>query len=155
LTEQAVDMPGLSAWLRRGDAAADPSGVGRFIRRQGVDALGRTGSDVAGIFVSGGRRATIAALRTADRADDLTVFRRVARTFGAEADGYITLLGRRLGMMYRTWGLSLPMVAKLLALGSLLSAAGALLTAALSHSAALKLGKILGLRWLARWLAAS
>ena len=38
-----------------------------------------------------------ALIRTAETAEDLTVFRRVARTFGAESDGYITLLGRRSG----------------------------------------------------------
>ena len=93
-------------------------------------------------------------LGTAETTEDLTVFRRIARTVGAEADGYITVLGRRTGMMYRTWRLTMPLAVKLLTLGSLLSAAGALLAAALSHSAALKLGRVLGLRWLARALAA-
>lgn len=152
LTEQAVDTPGLTAWLRRSNAD-EAAGAARFVRRQGVEAIGRAGGDVAGIFASGGRRATAAALRTADTVEDLTVFRRIARTFGAEADGYITLVGRRTGMMYRTWRLTAPLAVKLLALGSLLSMAGVLLAASLSHAAGSRLVRIVGLRWLARMLA--
>jgi len=128
---------------------------GLATRLRGLDgaALRTAGGDVAGIFASGGRRATAAALRTAETAEDLTVFRRIARTFGAEADGYITILGRRTGMMYRTWRLTMPLAVKLLALGSLLSMAGALLAASLSHAATSRLARILGLRWLARTLA--
>lgn len=152
LTEQAVDTPGLTAWLRRSNAD-EAAGVGRFVRRQGVEAVGRAGGDVAGIFAAGGRRATAAALRTADTVEDLTVFRRIAKTFGAEADGYITLVGRRTGMMYRTWRLTAPLAVKLLALGSLLSVAAALLAASLSHAAGSRLARIVGLRWLAKMLA--
>lgn len=151
LTEQAVDTPGLTAWLRRSNDEA--AGAARFVRRQGVEAIGRAGGDVAGIFASGGRRATAAALRTADTVEELTVFRRIARTFGAEADGYITLVGRRTGMTYRTWRLTAPLAVKLLALGSLLSMAGALLAASLSHAAGSRLARIVGLRWLARLLS--
>lgn len=141
-------------------AATDPLKAALRLRRaepalatrlRGMDgaALRTAGSDVAGIFASGGRRATAAALRTAETAEDLTVFRRVARTFGAESDGYITLLGRRSGMMYRTWRLTAPLALKLLALGSLVSMAGALLAASLWHAAGSRLARIVGLRWLA------
>jgi hypothetical protein len=124
-------------------------------RLRGLDgtALRSAGGDVAGIFASGGHRATMAALRSAETAEDLSVFRRVARTFGAEADGYITVLGRRGGMMFRTWRLTLPLAVKLLALGSLLSLAGALLAAGMSQGAASRLARIVGLRWLARALS--
>ena len=77
----------------------------------------------------------------------------VARTFGAEADSYITVLGRRTGMMYRTWRLTMPLAAKLLALGSLLAMTGAILAAALSHGAASRLARIVGLRALAALLS--
>jgi hypothetical protein len=56
-------------------------------------------------------------------------------------------------MMFRTWRLTLPLAVKLLALGSLLSMAGALLATAFSHGAASRLARILGLRWLARALS--
>lgn len=145
-------------------AATDPLKAALRMRRakpalatrlRGLDgaALRTAGADVAGIFASGGRRATAAALRTAETAEDLTVFRRVARTFGAESDGYITLLGRRSGAMYRTWRLTAPLALKLVALGSLLSMAGALLVASLSHAAGSRLARIVGLRWLARALS--
>jgi hypothetical protein len=126
-------------------------------RLRGLDgpSLRRAAGDVAGMLASGGRRTTVAALRSAETAEDLTVFRRMARTFGAEADGYITVLGRRSGMMFRTWRLTLPLAVKLLALGSLLSMAGALLAAAFSQDAASRLARIAGLRLLARALSSA
>jgi hypothetical protein len=145
-------------------AATDPLKAALRLRRanpkllarlRGLDgaALRGTGGDVAGILPSGGRRTTVTALRAAETAEDLTVFRRIARVFGAEADGYIAVLGRRTGMMYRTWRLTAPLAIKLLALGSLLSMAGALLAAALSQAATGRLARIVGLRWLAAALS--
>ncbi|HMR30299.1 MAG TPA: hypothetical protein PKA13_05020 [Geminicoccaceae bacterium] len=145
-------------------AATDPLKAALRMRRakpalvtrlRGLDgpALRAAGSDIAGIMASGGRRATATALRTAETAEDLTVFRRIARIFGAESDGYITLVGRRTGTMYRSWRLTAPLALKLLALGSLVSMAGALLMASLWHATGSRLARIVGLRWLARALS--
>lgn len=152
LVAGAVDLPGLKAWLRRGGYATEPTALAGFVRRQGVAELGRVGGDLGEIWLKGGRRATVAALRTAEHADDLALYRRVATTFGEQAETYLTVLGRRTRGLFRTSRLTAPLLAKALALGSLLSAAGALLLAALSQSAAIRMAKTLGLRWLARAL---
>lgn len=109
LLGEAVDAGGFLAAARRLDQKA----MQAAIRPAELRPLVAAGEDLWAIAETGGRRDRMLAARSADRLDELPLFRRVALRFGEDSAGIFATLGRRLVEAFRIYRLSEALVGDL------------------------------------------
>lgn len=149
LVSETVDLGAAKAMLRRPTSEA----AAKVIRRQGLGALRHTADQAGTIYRAGGRRALIMALRHADNVDELSLFARVSRVMGKQADEVIEIAGKRLKTAFRVSKVSTRAATFTVGWASALAAAVIGLLTSLSEVVARRIGTGVALRCLAAYLA--
>ena len=92
ITTSTVDLPAFKQAARNLDVS--PDFAGRFVRRQGIDELGRVSTDLYDIGQAASTGTALAVLKHADTLADLPFYKRIAKGFGESAEAVIGVLGK-------------------------------------------------------------
>lgn len=149
LVGETVDLGAAKAMLRSPTSEA----AAKVIRRQGVGALRHAADQAHTIYRAGGSRALVMTLRHADNLDELSLFARVARVMGKQADEVIEIVGKGLKTAFRVSKVSTR--AATFVTGWAVALAGAVigLLTSLSEVVARRIGTGVALHCLAGYLA--
>lgn len=146
---ETVDMEVARSMVRNPTAEA----AAKVVRRSGMNELRRTAVHAGTIYENGGGKALTMALRHADSVDDLSLFARVSRSMGKQADEVIEVAGKRLKTAFRAHKVTLRTGAIITGWATALVGAVIGLLSALSETIARRLGTQHVLAWLAAHLA--
>lgn len=149
LVGETVDLGAAKAMLRRPTSEA----AAKVIRRQELGALRHAADQAGTIYRAGGGRTLVMALRHADNVDELSLFARVSRVMGKQADEVIEIAGKRLKTAFRVSKVSTR--AATFTVGWAAALAGAVIgvLTSLSEVVARRIGTGVALRALAAYLA--
>lgn len=146
---ETVDLGAARTVLRNPSAES----AAKLIRRQGMGELGRAASHAGTIYSAGGGRALVMALRHADNVDELSLFARLSRSLGKQADEVIEIAGKHLKVVFRAHKVTLRTAAAVTGWTTALAAALLALLTSLSEAVARRIGTHQLLAWLAATLA--
>lgn len=149
LVGDTVDLGAAKAMLRNPTSEA----AAKVIRRQGLGALRHAADQAGTIYRAGGRRALVMALRHADNVDELSLFARLSRVMGKQADEVIEIAGKRLKTAFRVSKVSTRAATFTVGWAAALAAAVIGLLTSLSEVVARRIGTGVALRCLAAYLA--
>lgn len=101
ITNSTVDLPAFKQAARNLDIT--PDFAVRFVRRQGIDELGRVSTDLYDIGQAASTGTAIAVLKHADTLADLPFYKRIAKGFGESAEAVIGVLGKNTKRAFRVF----------------------------------------------------
>lgn len=133
---ETVDMGAAKAMLRSPSAES----AAKIIRRQNMGELQRAATHAGTIYGAGGSRALVMALRHADSVEELSLFARLARTMGKQADEVMEIAGKRLKVAFRAHKVTQRTAAMVTGWATALVAAVLALATSLSTAAARRIG---------------
>jgi len=149
LVASVVDKDAAKAMVR----SPSPAAAARVMRREGLPELRRMATHVGTIYDTGGGRAVLMALRHADNAEEITLFARVSRVMGKQADEVIEIAGKRLKTVFRASKLSTRAATAITGWAAALIGAIIGLATSLSEMIARRIGAGIVLRHFAAYLA--
>jgi hypothetical protein len=149
LVAETVDWGAAKTMVR----SPSPAAAARVIRRESLPELRRVAAHAGTIYDTGGGRAVLMALRHADDVDELSLFARVSRVMGKQADEVIEIVGKRLKTVFRASKLSARAATVITGWAAALAGAVIGLLTSLSEVVARRIGTGIVLRCLAAYLA--
>lgn len=149
LVAETVDWGAAKTMVR----SPSPATAARVIRRESLPELRRVAAHAGTIYDTGGSRAVLMALRHADDVDELSLFARVSRVMGKQADEVIEIAGKRLKTVFRASKISTRAAAVITGWAAALGGAVIGLLTSLSEMVARRIGTGIVLRHLAAYLS--
>ncbi len=101
LTTRTVDLPAFKQAARNLDIT--PDFAVRFVRKQGIDEIGRVSTDLYDIGQAASTGTALAVLKHADTLADLPFYKRVAKGFGKSAESVVAVLGKNAKRAFRVF----------------------------------------------------